>query len=99
MDLALELGMTEGTLKRSMTEAELRGWQAYAARRMLPSRRMELYLAQLAQLIHACMGGAKDKRLSDYLFDPVEPAEALGDDDFDLADIAEFFGAEIVHEE
>ena len=91
--------MTEGAIKRSMTETELRAWQAYAARRMLPGRRLEMYLAQLAQLIHACMGGAKDKPLSAYLFDPPEVEDEQSGGDLDLNDIAEFFGAEIVRPE
>lgn len=89
--------MTEGALKRSMTESELQGWQAYAARKMLPSRRIQMHLAQIAQLIHGCMGGAKDKPISDYLFDPIEE-EAEDPDDLDVSDIADLFGAEIVNE-
>lgn len=90
--------MTEGALRRSMTETELRAWSTYTARRMLPMRRLEMHLAQIAQLIHSCMGGAKDKPLSAYLFDPVEESEEEGGD-LDLDDIAEFFGAEIIRKE
>ena len=96
MDLALELGMTEGALRRSMTENELRSWQVYAAKRMLPTRRMEMLLAQIAQIVHASVGGAKDRSLADYLFDPVETIGDQGDLEPDLDDLAEFFGAEIV---
>jgi hypothetical protein len=56
-----------------MSEPEFQAWQVYAARRMLPQRRMEMYLAQIAMLIAATMGGVKNAELSDYLFDPAEP--------------------------
>lgn len=50
MDLALELGMTVGDLKRRMTVAELAEWYAYARKKLLPTRRIEHYLAQIAQV-------------------------------------------------
>lgn len=53
-----------------MTEREFRGWQQYAARRMLPTRRMEFYLAQIAMLIAKTMGNQQGATLADYLFDP-----------------------------
>ena len=56
-----------------MSEPEFQAWQIYAARRMLPQRRMELYLAQIAMLIARTMGGAKDVDITDFLFDPAEP--------------------------
>lgn|GEM_PF-2463281 len=65
-----------------LPESEFRDWQRYAARRMLPARRVELYLAQIALLIDTRLGSAKDVTLSDYLFDPVEP----DDDDEPTAD-------------
>lgn len=57
-------------LARTMTEREFCDWQRYAARRMLPWRRIELQLAQLSQIVAASMGGVKNAKLSDYLFDP-----------------------------
>ena len=66
MDLALELGQTVATLKATMLEREFRAWEIYASRKMLPTRRIEVYLAQVAQ----AMAGGK---LADYLLDqPVE---------------------------
>lgn len=64
-------------------------WQRYAARRMLPQRRIELYLAQIAMLIATTMGGATGKALTDFMFDPPpdEPPEPA--DDFEAA--AQFF--------
>jgi len=82
MDLALHLGGTVAELEAKMSSVEFFLWQKYAARRMLPWRRMELYMAQLARLIAATLGGDKESTLSDYLFDPVEetddPGEAFG---------------------
>jgi hypothetical protein len=62
--------MTVATLSRTMTENELRDWQKYAARYMLPTRRLQLQLAQIAMFIAVCMGGAKNAKLENYLFDP-----------------------------
>lgn len=54
----------------SMTERSLRLYQAYGEQRGFPSRRIELYLAQLAMLIAQTMGGAKNVKLADFLFEP-----------------------------
>lgn len=62
--------MPVSVLARSMTEEELRDWRTYDNRFILPSRRLQLQLAQIAMLIAVCMGGAKDAKLEDYLFDP-----------------------------
>ncbi len=103
MDLALHLGMTEAALTRSMTELELQGWADYSRRRMLPMRRIEMHLAQIAQQIAAYMGGVKSPKLSDFLFDQ-SPSEMqqdadLNDDDepLELEDIADYFGGVVVH--
>jgi len=87
MDLAVALGQPAASLARNLTEGEFQDWQAYAARRMLPQRRLELYLAQIALLIATTMGGAKNKKLSDFLFDPVDP----GSDEPTAEDEAAFF--------
>jgi hypothetical protein len=93
MDLALEMGMTTAGLSRAMTEREFRDWQAYAARRMLPMRRLELYLAQIALVVVKAAGGAKNATLSDFLFDPIaEEAE----DDMGADDVAAYFGGTVV---
>lgn len=68
-----------------MTEREFGDWQIYASRRMLPWRRIELQLAQLSQIVAATMGGVKNSKLSDYLFDPEDDAEPSAEDE------AEFF--------
>jgi hypothetical protein len=99
MDLALHLGMTEAGLRRAMSERELQRWGQYVQRRMLPWRRMELLLAQIALVVAKTMGGAKDAALDDFLFDP-PPLDAELDDDGDAvpdaADLAAFFGATVV---
>jgi len=66
------------TLARVMTEREFRSWQKYAERRMLPTRRMEFYLAQIALLIARTMGNNQEATLADFLFDP--DAESSEDD-------------------
>lgn len=85
MDLAMQLGGTSDALMRSMTEQEFQRWQVYAQRRMLPWRATHLYLAQIAMLIAQTMGGAKNVRLADFMFDPREK-EASAEE------AAEFFG-------
>lgn len=67
MDLALEIGIPAESLARTMTEHELRLWRRYAKKKLLPTQRLELYLAQVAQLIAATMGGAKNTKISDFM--------------------------------
>lgn len=54
---------------------------------MLPSRRIELYLAQIALQI-AMLRGVPDVVLSDFMFDPVSPD---GEDDATAEEEAAFF--------
>ncbi len=70
-----------------LPEAEFRDWQRYAARRMLPSRRVEMYLAQIAMWT-ARMAGAKDVDLADFMFDP---SDAEGEDEPTAEEEAAFF--------
>ncbi|MBI3150086.1 MAG: hypothetical protein HYZ17_16400 [Betaproteobacteria bacterium] len=62
-----------------MPEWQFTQWQHYAARRMLPQRRIELYLAQIA-MWSAKAAGVQNAQLTDFLFDPEdesdEPADA-----------------------
>jgi len=80
MDLALHLGKTVDELEREMTGVEFSLWQRYASRRMLPWRRMELYLAQVAHVVSRVMGGNDQSKLSDFLFDPPDTADGEEDD-------------------
>jgi hypothetical protein len=73
MDLALEFGMPVSQLMKSMKESELRRWEVYAGTYMLPARRMQVQLAQVAMLIVKTNGGGAELTLKDYLFDPPDP--------------------------
>ena len=84
MDLALEMGMPVETLKCVMTERELGMWRHYASKKLLPARRSELYLAQIAQ---AMSGGP----LSNYLLR--SPADVRSDEIADaVSEIAPLAG-------
>lgn len=64
-----------------MTEREFWQWGQYAGKRMLPTRRVEMYLAQIALVIARTMGNAKDAKLSDFMFDaPEEESDPFGFD-------------------
>lgn len=76
MDLALEMGMPVEHLARIMTEREFRRWHLYATKKLLPAARVELYLAQIAQMIGITMGGAKDAKITDYLI-VLEPVKEV----------------------
>lgn len=79
MDLALEFGMPVSMLSKVLKERELRQWTAYSNKYHLPTRRRDLYFAQLA-LILAKTSGAKDVILEDFMFDPppeIDPVEQL----------------------
>lgn len=61
--------MSVATIRSTMTERELRLWMAYAAEKMLPTRRLEAYLAQIALVVARCVGSAEDISIADFLFD------------------------------
>ncbi len=86
MDLALSMGCSVDALAERITEREFQEWQQYAARKMLPARRLEMYLAQIAHWIASTMGGVKDAPLSDFMFDPLD---SLSDDDPGADTVAE----------
>lgn len=71
--------MPVGLLSQVMEEREFRGWQRYAARKMLPQRRLEFYLAQIALTVARAVGNAENATLEDFLFDP--QAEEMDLDD------------------
>lgn len=65
MDLALELGFpTVEAMRCQMSEHELGRWYAYARKRMLPGRRRELQLANIARLT------AGSDAIAPFIFDP-----------------------------
>jgi hypothetical protein len=84
--------MSVEALARTMSEAEFADWQTYAARRMLPWRRMELLLAQVALTVARSVG-AKDLSMADFLFDPQPPAPPPGAvvEEASAQEAAEFF--------
>lgn len=71
IELSLELGKTLDELKGAMTTQELNYYRLYAAKRLLPTRRLQFYLANIARLL------ASDGKLSDFmLFDSIGEQEA-----------------------
>lgn len=61
--------MPVGMMSRCMSEREFRDWQRYAQKKMLPTRRIELYMAQIALVLSRTVGNSHDAQLSDFLFD------------------------------
>ena len=92
MDLALELGMPYEELARTMTEREFVHWQVYMGRRMLPTRRLEVYLAQLTFHVARAWGGAQNTKVTDYLlFDHREQDERPMTEDEQLEEAIQTF--------
>lgn len=92
MELALEFGMPVGMMSRVMSEAELEQWARYASRRLLPTKRIEILLAQVSRFIAMTMGGATDASIADFMIQPrIEEPEVVVTDE-DLAEMKEFFG-------
>lgn len=58
----------------------------YAAKRMLPQRRTELYLAQISMWLVRVMGGNKDAVMTDFMFDPPDDTPPTPEEE------AAFFG-------
>ena len=66
MDLALALGFrTVAEMGEAMTGEEFAAWEDYARRRLLPSQRIELQLANIARL-----SAATADDLARFIFDP-----------------------------
>lgn len=86
IDLSFELGRPAHELAATLPVRELALYQHYAVKRLLPSRRLSMQLANLAMLIHQTMGGAKNVKLSDYMFEATEEVEVPEDE------AADFFG-------
>jgi hypothetical protein len=60
--------------------------QHYAAKRLLPSHRLAVQMAQVAMLIAQTMGGAKNVKLSDFLLQAPDDSDDGPEDE-----AAEFF--------
>lgn len=80
--MSLELGIPTHTLAATLPEREFVAYQRHAARRMLPTRRLEMQLAQLSMLL-CKVNGNKDVTLRDFLFEP--------EDEPTVDDMYEFF--------
>lgn len=77
-------------LAQRLPEREFVLYQHYAAKRMLPWRRIQLQLARLSMIV-AAANGAKNIELSDFLFDPLEDAPQLTAEE-QAESAREFFG-------
>ena len=62
---------------RDMSADDLALYQRYTMKRGFPGRKVELLLAQVSQIMAQTMGGAKNTKLSDFLFDPVPEPEDM----------------------
>lgn len=60
----------------------------YAARKLLPTRRVQLQLAQIALMVVRTAGAKEQLSLQDFLFDPVEEGDA--DDEAAARDFFDF---------
>jgi len=88
--LSLELGIPEEELASRLTNRSFMRYQHYAARFMLPARRLQLQLAQAA-MWSARAAGVRDVALADFLFEPTDPdPDQRAEADPQVA--AEFFG-------
>lgn len=81
MELALYLGGGPAErLAREMSEREFRQWGRYAREHVLPSRRVEIYLAQIAWAVARFLGGNDDATIEDFLIDfGAKPPDAAPD--------------------
>lgn len=61
-------------LARMLPEREFVLYQQYAAKRMLPTRRVEMHFARLCSLL-AQLHGNRDARMDQFLFDAIEEVE------------------------
>lgn len=81
MELALEFGCTVESLKRTLSERELWQWARYRAQHQLPSRRLELMIAQLtAWVVRLGSGGGagKNANIQDFMLEMQSPFEEPG---------------------
>lgn len=66
--------MTHAQLTREMTERELKQWKKFRKQALFPLERIELYLAQVAQVVAGSMG-ARGAKLADYIIELRDPDE------------------------
>lgn len=75
MELALEFGCSVESLRKTLSERELWQWARYRARYQFPSRRMELYLAQLTAWVVRLGSNNKTASIQDFLIEMEDPIE------------------------
>lgn len=80
------MGIPRHELAKRLPEREFVLYQQYAAKRVLPTRRLELYLAQLCSVIAKVHGNA-DAEIRDFLLDPID---GDGEETEDVAGAFEF---------
>ncbi len=92
MDLALEFGVPYDHLRRTMGMDELLLWADYRNRREFPSRRIEVYLAQVCAWIARTAG--HNVRIPDFFIDfDVKSMRADIDlDEIDVEQVKDAFG-------
>ena len=88
MDLSFGLGLPLSEVRR-MPLADLEIYARYTRRRGFPGRRLEMLLAQVS-LVLAQVNGNDHLRLSQFLFDPVDPEQQAQQR---ARDLDEFFNA------
>lgn len=69
MQLALALGMSADRLEREMTHRELRQWVTFARNNVMPFRRLEIYMQQIALTVAQAVGGNADLTVDDFRID------------------------------
>jgi hypothetical protein len=67
IDLSFELSIPAHELAERLPYREFVMYEQYAIKRMLPMRRLEMYLAQIPYINSLIAGGKKE--LDDFLFD------------------------------
>ena len=87
--------MTLATMDRTMSEREFRQWREYAAKRPLPTRRLEAYLANICSVI-AQTAGNSEMKLSDFLLEFSAKAPPKKKPGTDVAIIGAIAGRRVV---
>ncbi len=72
LDLSFELGIPAHLLAQTLPESEYQRYLAYAHARGLPSRRLEIMLAQLTALVSNAAYSDHKVTAQDFLLDPYE---------------------------
>lgn len=74
IELSFELGIPEEELAQRLSERSFSLYRAYAGKWRLPTRRLQVMLAQVCEVL-AKVNGNKDVSIPDFLLDPEEDEE------------------------